>query len=82
MRKKLNVFVAGQKNMVWKWVKGQKNMLVRPLTVEGFIWKNSREGQMKKTKMLLPVGGRSTDNGEQNIVKNERNRNSMNQIFS
>jgi len=37
---------------------------------------------MKKTKMLLPVGGRSTDNGEQNIVKNERNRNSANQIFS
>jgi hypothetical protein len=36
---------------------------------------------MRKTKMLLPVGGRSTVNGEQNILKNERNRNSASQIF-
>ncbi len=35
---------------------------------------------MKKTKMLLLVGGRSTVNGEQNILKNERNRNSPNEI--
>ncbi len=37
---------------------------------------------MKKTKMFLSVCDRSTVKVQQNILKNERNRNSANEIFS
>jgi hypothetical protein len=37
---------------------------------------------MKKTKMVLSVCDRSTVKIQQNILKNERNRNSANETFS
>jgi hypothetical protein len=82
MRKKLNAFFRRSKEHGLKIGQRSKKHAIDSLDSRGVHIKKIIGGSDGKTKMLLPVSGRSTVNGEQNILKNERNRNLVNQIFS